>query len=153
MVDLRGGLRALPGRGPSAACSLLFVYGSLRAGIAGPAHHLLRGRADYLDGGMCQGRLYDLGDYPGLMPSADPGDRVVGEIYALRAARPALARLDRYEGRDYRRELGAVDSRRFGRLQAWLYYYAGALAAAPRIASGDYLAHLRRRAAGAGAVS
>ena len=153
MADLRRGLRAVPGRGPSAACKLLFVYGSLRAGVAGPARRLLRGRAYYLDAGMCQGRLYDLGAYPALTPSAHPDDRVVGEIYALRTARPALARLDRYEGRDYRRELGAVDSRRFGRLHAWLYYYAGAVAAAPRIASGDYLAHLRRGTAGACAGS
>ena len=153
MADLRRGLRAVPGRGPNAACGLLFVYGSLRAGVPGPARQLLRGRADYLDAGMCQGRLYDLGAYPGLTPSADPDDRVVGEIYALRATRPALARLDRYEGRDYRRELGAVDSRRLGNLQAWLYYYAGALAGAPRIASGDYLAHLRRGPAGAGVGS
>jgi len=44
----------------------------------------------------CAGRLLNLGEYPGLVPTTRPGSCVHGEVYALAAA-TTLARLDEYE--------------------------------------------------------
>ena len=143
MREVRRAPRVAPARRLGAAGRLLFVYGTLRADVPGPARDLLSRHADYVDDGTCQGRLYDLGAHPAFTPSTSSEDRVVGEIYSLRASRRALARLDSYEGGDYRRRVGRVDSNRFGRLHAWIYFYFGALATYRRIESGDYLTHLR----------
>ena len=126
---------------------LLFVYGTLRRGTPGGARRLLDERAVYLDAGAYQGKLYDLGAYPGLTSSPDPADRVIGDVYALHAPRRTLPRLDAYEGGDYRRRVGVVETRTHGRIQAWVYLYQGGLAGRCRIKGGDYLAHLRRNPA------
>ena len=50
--------------------------------------------------GEFQGRLYDLGRYPGVVASDDPADIVHGEVYRLHDPAATLARLDQYEGCD-----------------------------------------------------
>lgn len=123
---------------------LLFVYGTLRREAPGNPRHLLDSDAAYVDTGTSQGKLYDLGAYPGLIASSNPNDRVVGEIYKLRAPRLLLPRLDAYEGRSYHRVVGKVETQRGEHLQAWVYVYGGPRTGRSRIASGDYLAHLQR---------
>ena len=145
MRDRRALLHTVRDRGLRLkAHRLLFVYGTLRRGAPGAARRLLEGPAVYLDAGTYQGKLYDLGAYPGLTSSTDPADRVIGDVYALRTPRRTLRRLDAYEGGDYCRRVGVVTTRRHGRLRAWIYLYQGSLAHRSRISGGDYLAHLRR---------
>jgi len=51
----------------------LFVYGTLRRGFE--LHSYLRRQsARFLGEGIIGGRLYDLGEYPGAIPSSLPGD-------------------------------------------------------------------------------
>ncbi|MBL8817541.1 MAG: gamma-glutamylcyclotransferase [Planctomyces sp.] len=74
--------------------SVIFVYGSLKRGYA--LHGLLEkqlfmGEAE----SVACGRLFDLGDYPGLVAS-ESGYRVRGELYAVTAE--CLAALDGVEG-------------------------------------------------------
>jgi gamma-glutamylcyclotransferase (GGCT)/AIG2-like uncharacterized protein YtfP len=84
----------------------LFIYGTLHpdrapAAIAASARRLKR-----VGAATIQGRLLDLGEYPGVILSADPfagGDdtgSVQGELFALPAgdeAEEVLERLDAYE--------------------------------------------------------
>ena len=115
---------------------LLFVYGTLRSrgsAAARLAPARLLGAASY------RGRLYDLGDYPGVVPSADPADVVRGELFALpSAAAPLLAELDRYEGPEFRRVRARVRPDGASAVESWIYLYAREVAQLPRVASGDY---------------
>jgi gamma-glutamylcyclotransferase (GGCT)/AIG2-like uncharacterized protein YtfP len=120
----------------------LFVYGTLMSGME--ASYLLSDIARPAGRGHVQGRLYDLGEYPALLPG-EPGDIVWGEVY--RILRPAAIRqIDRYEGFDpsepyplYRREATWVRLEDGATLLAWAYVYNRPLPAGARhLPSGDY---------------
>ena len=63
----------------------LFVYGTLMRGFDHPMAQLLSRGADFIGEARCQGRLYLVKHYPGLVLSDDPADVVFGELYRLRA--------------------------------------------------------------------
>jgi len=128
--------------------NLLFVYGTLRRTSRHPAHRLLASCAAFLGEGEFQGKLYDLGRFPGAVPSRGKSDRVAGEIYRLYDPRSAFAVLDDYEGKLFRREVRPVRLRNGRRIEAWIYLYVGSLAGAARIRRGDHWG-LKRRAMGA----
>lgn len=93
-------------------CDLLFVYGTLKRGLAN--HHQLGGAAFLGEAELPGVQLHDLGPFP----MAILGDgHVRGELYRVDAAR--LAHLDRFEGvpRLYRRECRPLADGR----QAWIY--------------------------------
>ena len=73
---------------------LIFVYGSLKRGYA--LHSLLRQQL-FLGNAVTEPlyRMFDLGNYPGLVPCAD-GLAIRGEIY--RVDSETLHRLDEAEG-------------------------------------------------------
>lgn len=96
----------------------------------------------------CQGRLYLVAHYPGIVASDDPADRVIGEVYRLGES-ALLDALDDYEGcgagdpppHEFVRRRHPV--RCGGRaFDAWVYFYTGSVAGLPRIASGDFLRHV-----------
>jgi gamma-glutamylcyclotransferase (GGCT)/AIG2-like uncharacterized protein YtfP len=136
-------------RGQASGVSHLAVYGSLRRGLGLPDEPDVR--ASLFDRGPCTiaGILYDLGEYPGLVP----GDgRVVGELYELRD--PAvLVELDRYEEYDARDRHGSLFVRRAVRLieppllDAWVYWFNGDVGARAPVPAGDWAAYLRAREA------
>jgi gamma-glutamylcyclotransferase (GGCT)/AIG2-like uncharacterized protein YtfP len=73
----------------------VFVYGTLKRG--GGNHHYLAGQK-FL-GEACTGpgfTLFSLGDYPGMVRSADPTRQVAGEIWSV--TEPCRAQLDELEG-------------------------------------------------------
>jgi gamma-glutamylcyclotransferase (GGCT)/AIG2-like uncharacterized protein YtfP len=73
----------------------VFVYGTLKRG--GPNHPYLAGQQFLGVAHTAPGfTLYSLGDYPGMIRSADPGDDVTGEVWAVDAA--CLRKLDELEG-------------------------------------------------------
>jgi gamma-glutamylcyclotransferase (GGCT)/AIG2-like uncharacterized protein YtfP len=129
----------------------LFVYGTLLASVAGRAHQMLATRADLVSRGSIAGRLYDVGDYPAAVSSADGGARIHGELYAIRPGREdeLLADLDRYEGFApgrsgqslFVRTEVAVERQGGGTTAAWTYVFNRSLDGLPRIASGDYASH------------
>ena len=126
---------------------LLFVYGTLRRAASHPMHRLLL-PATFIGAGTFQGRLYDLGSYPGAVPSADPADRVHGEVYRLHDPVATLARLDHYEGcaetdappTEYIRAVADIALPAAGFVRAHLYLYQRPTDTLRRLASGDYLA-------------
>lgn len=124
----------------------LFVYGTLRRGTGvAMAEHLAR-HATYLGTGCCQGRLYELGRYPGFVPGAEPEEQVVGDVYRLDDPAGTLPMMDEYEEygpafadpNEYlRRELPVRLGD--GRLiRAWVYVYNWPVEEEFRIHSGDF---------------
>lgn len=118
-----------------------FFYGTLIAGSGNDheraAHALMgEGRAQ-----VTRGRLYAVPDPAGWYPALLPGAGIVrGMVHRAgpRFDARALARMDEYEGRDYRRGLIRVG---LGMAQAYLW--RGALPrGARRIAGGDFHAWL-----------
>jgi len=102
----------------------LFAYGTLQD----PAKVLTvvgTGlQVQVLGGGRVHGILYDLGDYPGLRPSAKTADTVPGMVLEIDDA--ALARLDAYEGVPdglYVRERCTVQMDDGRATAAWVYVY------------------------------
>ena len=123
----------------------LFVYGTLRKGSRNSMHHMLAPGATLVGRGRMRGRLFDLGEYPGFVPS-DEGAWVHGEVYTLRTGSDTLARLDDYEGcgskdlppREFERVRREAVMTGGARLQVWVYVYKGPVTGIREIASGDY---------------
>jgi gamma-glutamylcyclotransferase (GGCT)/AIG2-like uncharacterized protein YtfP len=123
----------------------LFVYGTLRKDSRNSMHHLLAHGATFVGAARMRGHLFDLGEYPGFVPSDTEPAWVHGEVYSIASA-AILARLDAYEG------CGAEDPRphEFERLccgalmesgasaRVWVYAYTGPVRGKPVIVSGDY---------------
>src|SRR3954449_8959274 len=62
----------------------LFVYGTLMRGFDHPMAKLLSASAEFCGDAHCQGRLYLVKHYPGLVLSDDASDVVFGELFSLR---------------------------------------------------------------------
>ena len=131
----------------------VFVYGTLMNGME--ASDLLAAEGARLVGrGRIEGRLVDLGEFPGAVHSSNTRDAVVGEVYEL-PSQAALRQLDHYEEyspNDPGRSLFVRENVRAelldgsGQLNAWTYFYneeEGRLQAR-RIPSGDYRSYRRR---------
>jgi gamma-glutamylcyclotransferase (GGCT)/AIG2-like uncharacterized protein YtfP len=128
---------------------LVFFYGTLMSGFR------REGRAQLETTLTPQGRasidaaLFDLGIYPGAIPAHD--SKVWGEVYRMVDADAVLTALDEIEGVRrgqpdaslYRREETSVTFADGQRATAWVYFYNAPLGRAQRIASGDYLQHLK----------
>ncbi len=85
-----------------AAPEFLFAYGTLMSGLdcaMGKRERTrLRGETRSLGAATVQGRLYDLGSYPGFVMSDDPNEVVAGEVLRIGDAAVTFAWLDAYEG-------------------------------------------------------
>jgi pyruvate carboxylase len=137
-----------PRRSAQPAAEYLFAYGTLTCGTG---HR----DVDLVVATCCvpvamasvQGRLYNLGDYPGMVRSADPAERVYGVLFRLQRPQQCLATLDRYEGFMPQRLAGSE----FVRVRttalafpgnratiAWCYLYNGSVRYRQVIARGCY---------------
>ncbi len=126
----------------------LFVFGTLLSGYDHPMARLLSREAELLGEARCQGRLYLVKHYPGMVLSDDAADQVFGELFRMRDPNALLQRLDDYEGcgegatepTEYVRQLVTVTLDGAAH-QAWTYVYNWPVAHLPRIASGRFLEH------------
>jgi gamma-glutamylcyclotransferase (GGCT)/AIG2-like uncharacterized protein YtfP len=124
----------------------LFVYGTLRKGSRNSMHHMLAGGATLVGQARMRGRLFDLGEYPGFVPSDTVPGWVHGELYVLENSVEMLARLDAYEGcgpghprpHEFERLCRDALMQSGASAQAWVYVYAGPVSGKPEIVSGDY---------------
>lgn len=124
----------------------LFVYGTLRADSAHPMARFLAHHARLMGPARAPGRLYHLGDYPGMVPAQEDADWVRGDLFELKDAEAVLAALDRYEGciADYpqpylfRRSQIDVITTEQGTLRAWVYWYDMPVRDDQRILGGEY---------------
>jgi gamma-glutamylcyclotransferase (GGCT)/AIG2-like uncharacterized protein YtfP len=125
----------------------LFVYGTLMRGFDHPMAQLLSRSADFIGEARCQGRLYLVKHYPGLVLSDHPADVVFGELYRLRAPEALLREFDMYEAcgegfaepTEYVRQMLPVTSEGRSVDEAWTYIYNWPVAHLPRIVSGRFL--------------
>lgn len=121
---------------------LLFVYGTLQQ--HGGAHKLLAGQASVVGPAWLQGRLYQVGHYPGAVLSACPEDRIRGEFFRMRQPEILLARLDAYEEigpqfpepHEYRRVKVVVMTADNMPRTAWTYLYNRCTDGLTHLASG-----------------
>jgi pyruvate carboxylase len=118
---------------------LLFVYGTLRTAIRDPEYQMLDRQAEYVGMGSFQGKLYNLGSYPGATPLTTPEDRVKGEVYGLKDPDHTLPILDDYEGSEYHRQQLCILLDTDEQIQAWIYIYNQPVKEESRILSGDFL--------------
>jgi gamma-glutamylcyclotransferase (GGCT)/AIG2-like uncharacterized protein YtfP len=127
--------------------SLLFVYGTLRAFVSSKPADRLRRHARFIGRARVEGRLYDLGHYPGLVQPRRAGEWVTGELYRLLNPRRTLRALDRYESgaspvsARFVRERAIARFASGARRRVWLYRFRGPVHAERRIAGGDYERH------------
>jgi gamma-glutamylcyclotransferase (GGCT)/AIG2-like uncharacterized protein YtfP len=125
----------------------LFVYGTLMRGFDHPMAKLLSRSADFVGEAKCQGRLYRVKHYPGLVLSNDPAEIVFGEVYRLRERDALLGEFDMYEAcgegfakpTEYVRRMLEVALDDGTASEAWTYVYNWPVARLPRIASGRFL--------------
>ena len=125
----------------------LFVYGTLMRGFDHPMAKLLSRSADFLGEARCQGRLYLIKHYPGLVLSDNPTDIVSGELYRLRDRDALLGEFDMYEAcgegfpepTEYLRQMLQVKLADGTAGEAWTYVYNWPVTGLPHIASGKFL--------------
>jgi len=128
---------------------LVFFYGTLMAGFDRRRRADIDSKLTFVGRGTIRAALFDLGLYPAAVPA--PDGKVLGELYEAIDPDAVLPVLDEIEGyrpghpdqslytRD-RTEVGLADGRQ---VAAWVYFYNAPLGHASRIASGDYLEHVR----------
>ena len=127
----------------------IFVYGALRDDPHHGMYHVLARSAAFAGDGSVNARLYDLGEYPGIVMSSSHEDIVIGEVYELdpNDAPSVLRVLDDYEGlgpndpapHEYRRTVVQVRLTDGRIVPAWAYVLSQADPSHPRIPVSDYL--------------
>lgn len=134
----------------------LFVYGTLLSNASDTLGAVMRarlaGETSFVDRGSTPGRLYDLGDYPGLV-EAELRDRalVSGEVLELRDPATTFRWLDLYEDVDakdptagiYRRvpQLALLNDGRA--IRCWVYVLNREPDHTTLIKVGCWLSHVR----------
>jgi gamma-glutamylcyclotransferase (GGCT)/AIG2-like uncharacterized protein YtfP len=125
----------------------LFVYGTLMRGFDHPMAKLLSRNAEFIGEARCQGRLYPVKHYPGLVLSDNADDVAFGELYRLHHPEELLRELDMYEAcgegfaapTEYLRQMLPVTLADGTSSKAWTYIYNWPVAGLPRIMSGRFI--------------
>jgi gamma-glutamylcyclotransferase (GGCT)/AIG2-like uncharacterized protein YtfP len=124
----------------------IFVYGTLLRNIPGTKFHLLAPYARFLGSARIRGRLYDLGEYPGVVPAIGEAHWVQGEVYAIDGSADVWEQLDAYEGcgsmdpipHEFERAATEAVMNDGTCLTVWMYVYLRSVNGRREIASGDY---------------
>lgn len=128
---------------------LLFVYGTLlqkdnQFGV------YLKKHCIFLSSGKIKGRLYDIGEYPGLLLDTD-GYFIHGSIYSI-DSEEVLHALDAYEGVGPDEEQPNLYLRmncpvvtNNGESDAWVYVYNLPIEGLPEIPLGNYLEYVGQK--------
>ncbi len=127
----------------------VFFYGTLMTGFNRRRRTGIDSMLDWVGRGWIQAALFDLGIYPAAVPA--PDGVVWGEVYRARDIDKVLAGLDEIEGHSsampevslYNRLEVPVTYADGTTGEVWVYFYNAPLGRAERIASGDYLEHLK----------
>jgi gamma-glutamylcyclotransferase (GGCT)/AIG2-like uncharacterized protein YtfP len=128
----------------------LFVYGSLRSGFHSSVYAYISQYFIFDGMSSVQGRLYDMGEYPGAVPCTEDYF-ITGELYHIAQKEDfdrAMEQLDDYEGLLveageiplFRREPVNVLFKNTTVI-AWMYWYNRAITNEHRIESGDFVAY------------
>lgn len=126
----------------SQSSEYLFVYGTLLRQSQSPVSQMLSSHSSFIEKGSVRGQLFDIGEYPGIVIDEDSRDEVRGEVFKLKNADPLLAKLDSYEGKEYKRVKTYVYLDNGDHLIAWIYNFTHPTDGYISIKSGDYMAYL-----------
>lgn len=123
-------------------CHSLFVYGTLRRRSGHPMARWLAERATFIAEAVIAGRLYDLGPYPGVVPSSADGEVVHGDLYEFDGD-DLFPKLDSYEAADppvlFARRMAEATPLHGEPRGAWVYWWHGPLPETAKwIESGHY---------------
>ena len=130
---------------------LLFVYGTLRSHFRHSQRVLPQRNVVLLGMAWFQGRLYDLGSYPGATVSRCSNEYITGELYRIQRPYPVLHTLDQYENGipseppEYRRNIAPVRTDSGQTRLAWIYLYIGNTRGLHWIRTGDYVQYCLKR--------
>ncbi|HZN10217.1 MAG TPA: gamma-glutamylcyclotransferase family protein [Blastocatellia bacterium] len=124
----------------------LFVYGTLRPGLAPPAVAHIIQQLRRVGAGSVRGRLYNLGAYPGALPDPAAETTIAGEVFEIPNDLAFWSALDDYEGFDpgspgaslFVRTRCRVTLAGGRELESWIYAYNRHPKAAPLVVGGDY---------------
>ena len=130
---------------------LVFFYGTLMTPFNRTGRLRIDQQLAYKGRGSIAAALFDVGIYPAAVPASDR--RVWGEVYEMTHPAIVMGALDEVEGYRpdepdaslYTRMLTPVTLDDGTTVVAWAYFYNAPLGRAERIASGDYLEHLKVR--------
>jgi pyruvate carboxylase len=75
----------------------LFVYGTLRKDFGNELHKLITRNSEFIGMATYQGKMYNIGEYPGIVASDDSSNKVIGELYKLTNSVRLIRILDEYE--------------------------------------------------------
>jgi len=125
--------------------SYLFIYGSLLNDDNEFAVYLKQ-NCTFYSKGKFEGKLYDVGLYPGAILSAGCGQYVYGSIFIVNDPVVAFKVLDDYEGfgadqpypNEFTRDFVEIEVNAV-KLNCWVYLYKLPVDKLPQIISGDYL--------------
>ena len=125
--------------------NLLCIYGSLLNASNEFAAYLNKYAHVYTTGKF-NGKLYDIGEYPGAIASTEDTNWVSGTVMLLNHPETTLSVIDDYEGYGpdqeqpnlFIRELATINTPK-GRMVCWIYLYNLPVTGLRQITSGDYL--------------
>ena len=129
----------------------LFVYGTLRKDYKNGMYHILEKYADFVGEGIFNGILYDIGEYPGAVPSNKNSQIVKGELYSIHNHKFVFKKLDEYEGysgkdphyMEFLRKKVSITLINGEKYSAWIYIYNRSTNGLKVIQSGDYVKYCK----------
>jgi gamma-glutamylcyclotransferase (GGCT)/AIG2-like uncharacterized protein YtfP len=109
----------------------IFVYGTLRKVSGTPMSRVLADYSEYIDEASIQAVLYQVDDYPCVIESTNPNDKVSGELYKILDGDTLLPLLDEYEEcteqypepHEYIRKQLTITLPDRNQVNAWVYVY------------------------------
>ena len=125
--------------------TFLFVYGSLIDEDNEFAIYL-KGNSAFYSPGKVKGKLYDIGEYPGAILSAEDDAYIYGNILRIDTPEKVFKVVDDYEGyggeqswpNEFRRVLTYIETE-IGSINCWIYVYNLPVNGLRYIKSGRYI--------------
>jgi gamma-glutamylcyclotransferase (GGCT)/AIG2-like uncharacterized protein YtfP len=126
--------------------SYLFVYGSLLNDDNEFAVYLKQ-NCTFYNKGKFEGKLYEIGLYPGAIADTGCGLYVYGSIFFVDDPKVTFAVLDEYEGfgtdepypNEFIRQLVEIEMVNSTKMSCWVYLYNLPVKGLPEITLGNYL--------------
>jgi gamma-glutamylcyclotransferase (GGCT)/AIG2-like uncharacterized protein YtfP len=130
--------------------NLLFVYGTLLPEFNLSISKLLRSEADFIGHGFVFAKLYDIGEYPGIVLDYSLENKVYGNVYHLHNPESTFRILDEYEEinsslpeeNEYIRSIVKVYLSEH-EVEANVYVYVKDISILKIIPSGQYISYLK----------
>ena len=124
----------------------LFVYGTLMSSVNNNMSHFLQANAHLIGNAYINGKLYEVGGYPGAVIGSNPLDHVHGQLFKIINTETLFMVLDEYEGigdgnpadYEYVRTQVMAYLEDGNTLNAWCYTYNFSIDTFQLISSGRY---------------